>query len=292
MPVIQRRKKIGRVLRRKKLIFPYRPKNILKKVDQGPKPKNQFCLPMNQVLKNQQILNQFIETTKDTLYNIEFRCAPLGTTNKCAVIVEPRDHPHLEYVIRNVSYFLGDEWSVLLMHGIQNTNASEILGSKLPNMGLLKLPVNDLKPTSNPGYNELLTSVSFYNSIPAETILIFQTDSILLRKGIDEFLEFDYVGAPWCFGGMGNGGLSLRKKSKMIEIILKTPYATSGTGAEDVYFSTLAKRTPNTKLPTIQKAMAFSVETMYHPSPLGVHDFYCYMPEPQMRSLLNTLKYT
>ena len=48
---------------------------------------------------------------------------------------------------------------------------------------------------------------------------------MLLKSGIEEFLKWDYIGAPWekpkegCF--VGNGGLSLRTRDKMIEITEK-----------------------------------------------------------------------
>ena len=54
---------------------------------------------------------------------------------------------------------------------------------------------------------------------------------------IEDFLKYDYVGAPWIhlpnMNG-GNGGFSLRKKSKMLEIISKNKYNNEN---EDVYFS-------------------------------------------------------
>jgi hypothetical protein len=243
-------------------------------------------LTKDQLEKNRKIWNEFIESTRQFLEQIPFQCMPLGTSDKCAVIVEPRDHPHLEYVIRNVSHFLGNEWSILLVHAIPNENTAIRLKSILPNLGLHKLEVYDLNPSVKPGYNELLTSISFYNTIPAETILIFQTDSILLRKGIEEFVKYDYVGAAWYFGGFGNGGISLRKKSKMIEIIRKTPFSGSGFENEDVYFIECAKKHPYITLPTIEQANKFSVETVYYSKPLGIHNPMRYLSEFQLRSLL------
>jgi hypothetical protein len=55
--------------------------------------------------------------------------------------------------------------------------------------------------------------------------LIFQLDTLLseqYKNNIYNFLDYDYVGAPWAFNHkVGNGGLSLRKKSKMLEILNK-----------------------------------------------------------------------
>lgn len=70
-----------------------------------------------------------------------------------------------------------------------------------------------------------MTNINLYENIPTETFLIFQTDTLINPKYKDliyEFIDYDYVGAPWISNGdVGNGGLSLRKKSKMIEIIKK-----------------------------------------------------------------------
>ena len=58
----------------------------------------------------------------------------------------------------------------------------------------------------------LLTSVWFYEQInaTANKILIFQTDSCLLKEGIDKFIDYDYIGAPWAHynNEVGNGGFS------------------------------------------------------------------------------------
>ena len=63
-------------------------------------------------------------------------------------------------------------------------------------------------------YNRLFTNKSFYDYIPTETFLIFQTDTMIFKEHknlINNFLEYDYVGAPWlACKQVGNGGLSLR----------------------------------------------------------------------------------
>ena len=78
-------------------------------------------------------------------------------------------------------------------------------------------------------------------------MLVFQTDSLLCRRGIDEFDTWDYIGAPWrvddlwCAGKPwltsvgGNGGLSLRSRRKTLECIDAIGY-TRGQ-CEDVYYA-------------------------------------------------------
>ena len=69
-------------------------------------------------------------------------------------------------------------------------------------------------------YNKLLTSVWFYEQLLSKKFLLFQTDSCLLKDGIEDFLEFDYIGAPWPHlrNQIGNGGFSLRDKHVCIQI--------------------------------------------------------------------------
>jgi hypothetical protein len=57
-------------------------------------------------------------------------------------------------------------------------------------------------------YSELLCSVEFWEAIPTENILIFQEDSMICSKSqrsLLDFLEYDYIGAPWPTGRVGNG---------------------------------------------------------------------------------------
>jgi hypothetical protein len=118
----------------------------------------------------------------------------------------------------------------------------------------------------------LLTSTDFWQSLPFDKVLIFQHDSGLLRKGIEQFLEYDFIGAPLYhidFPAM-NGGLSLRSKSAMLECIMQLPWNPS-LGNEDIYFCNLLKRIPGSKLPTKEIAQSFSVETIYGLGSLGYH---------------------
>jgi hypothetical protein len=195
-----------------------------------------------------------------------------------AVIVEPREHPALHFVLDNVLSNLSEEWNIIIFHGTKNIEYLEdIINVKLSQyksrITCIKMSVDNL---SRNQYSSLLIQPSFYEDIPTETFLIFQTDSMILPKNkdiINDFLEYDYVGAPWNHcppntgtDRVGNGGFSLRKKSKMLEIIATKPYKTY---AEDVYFCFH----PTIKLhkPTMEKAKQFSVENLFHPTPFGCH---------------------
>jgi hypothetical protein len=120
-------------------------------------------------------------------------------------------------------------------------------------------------------YNDLLMTPDFWKKIKGEKVLIFQTDSVLLRSGIDEFIKYDYVGAPWRKPKegklVGNGGLSLRSVTKMIEICYK--HKETEHIWEDIYF---IKHLNGYGVPDVETAKRFSMEDVYSPDPLGVHN--------------------
>jgi len=188
-----------------------------------------------------------------------------------AIIVEPRRHAALEFVLTNFLENLSDEWNIIVFHGTENIEYVANISNKLEkikkritlhNLGIRNLTTSD--------YSRLFATRSFYNNIPTETFLVFQTDTMIFAKNKDilhQFMAYDYVGAPWpsAMHGtrVGNGGLSLRKKSKMLHIIDSRPYRGE---PEDVYFSS----NPLYK-PTVEEALRFSVEQIFFPESFGCH---------------------
>ena len=215
---------------------------------------------------------------------------PYSKNNKgVAVIIETRDIPHLSWVIDNIIHHTG--WEVILFHG-ENRVSSNCTKVKLP----YDMNVNR--------YNDLLKSVGFWESFEHENILIFQHDSFMLRSGIDEYLDFDYVGAPWywandpsfkdprykdlsIFRNGGNGGFSIRKKSVMLDIINKyydDPNEEDKYLNEDMFFS---KYIHNYKYSNLQKSKEFCVETMFHENPIAIHAIDRYLTDNEIKKILN-----
>jgi len=192
-----------------------------------------------------------------------------------AIIVEPRKHKALEFVLENFLENLSNEWDFIICHGNQNESfARDIINTKLVDnssrITLINLNVENLTIQD---YNNLLVSEQFHSYIPTEIFLVFQTDTIICpeyKSYINNYLQYDYVGAPWenINSEVGNGGLSLRRKSKMLEIIRNCTY--NGDINEDVYFS---KACPEIyrNIPDSQNASHFSVEMVYEDKSFGVH---------------------
>lgn len=137
-------------------------------------------------------------------------------------------------------------------------------------------------------YNALMTSKQLWEMIPFDKVLIFQQDAKLLKYGIEEFTEWDYVGAPWKFQQHGgNGGLSLRSKEMMLKIITSAPYqGPSIDGYEDVYFSNNMEKFGG-KLAPREVCEQFSVEGIFKLGTLGYHAIDKYLNHEQVKQIKN-----
>jgi len=216
------------------------------------------------------------------LINIkEGNTPPLGQYKYTAVIIEPREHPALEFVLQNFNDNLSDEWQFVVFHGNKNIEYTQKICDKVfkkDRVKLVNLGIDNLTISEYSGlfYNNIL-----YDNISTETFLIFQTDSIICSKykdTINEFLDYDYVGAPWANGDIGNGGLSLRKKSKMLEIVEKCKNKKVGDNYinEDMIFFNGCNVVELNK-PNFDKAKKFSLETVFNEKSFGIHKAYAYL---------------
>jgi hypothetical protein len=190
-----------------------------------------------------------------------------------AVIIEPREHKALEFVLRNFFTNLSDDWGFVIFHGNKNGNfVHNLLNDPLKDFKhrvyrIIQLNVDNLNGEQ---YNLLCKSSSFYKCIDTEILLKFEVDSIILNPNkdlINDFLKYDYVGAPWRNGMVGNGGLCLRRKSKMIEICEKVD--PNFTAHEDNYFC--YQNVVPLNRPSYIEAQRFSVETVFHEKSFGIH---------------------
>jgi hypothetical protein len=217
------------------------------------------------------------------------------------VIVEPRMQPELRYVLANFSHMFPHA-ALTIFHSSHPDSVAQIQSIIPHDTHIRTFPT--LSPSMTVSdYNRLLMSREFWGALRGERILVFQTDSGVLRNTILSFMHYDYVGAPWtrdwaekgatpCF--VGNGGLSLRSRWLMEELCtLEHPLRHTWTGPEDVYFARAIAIYQDMKhdkkvtvsVPPPQVAAAFSVEAIYHPGPMGFHKAYVNLPRHQMEEL-------
>jgi len=126
--------------------------------------------------------------------------------------------------------------------------------------------------------SQMFTDAHLYRDIlaPAEHLLVFQPDSIFCANAprtLNDFLEWDWIGAPWSktatYGG--NGGLSLRKISKILKVLEKENRSHGDGALEDLWLSSRLNALPGAKMPNADTSKTFSVESVWDEAPLGYH---------------------
>jgi hypothetical protein len=137
-------------------------------------------------------------------------------------------------------------------------------------------------------YNRLFKQESFWNSIDAEDILVFQTDTALCSKSpfrLDRFRKYGYLGCShkkdsigfqkqvWAkeFPFYGIGGLSFRKKSFMLKCIQENPNVDPDY-AEDVFYSEcIHKETSGLKPESADVLCDFCTQHHFNSMSFGAH---------------------
>ena len=208
--------------------------------------------------------------------------------NKVAVIVETREHKALPFVLNNVMSILPDDWGLQIFHGSNNLEYVK----KVTNTKLLKsreVIFSDLKMDSisaDDSSLEIMLTEDFWNQVWAETVLYFECDSMLCPNSeykVEDFEHFDYIGGYWGnqldmldndYSKVMNGGLSIRKKSFMLDIIKNElqPYLDRGGNPCEDYFVTDRIR----NRPKVRDVLNFSIDNGYmYPldgkAPFGLH---------------------
>jgi GR25 family glycosyltransferase involved in LPS biosynthesis len=210
--------------------------------------------------------------------------------NNEAVLVEYRDLPHLETLVRNTIYHLGDTWSYTIICGNVNYPSINNFCSFIsPKIKIIKTDHNNI--TQNE-YNNFLLTDKFWDLLSGEKILIYQEDSLIFNSNINIYLSYDYVGGPFKWDcvkpiNVGNGGLSLRSKSIMKEIIKRGPPCDfkSESGfvnrykkrnnldmyPEDIYFPQSMQTLNIGRICPYQLALSFASEQIFTPNAFGMH---------------------
>ena len=197
-----------------------------------------------------------------------------------AIIVDFRVVDHIIAIVHNVNHHIPSTWPIQIFHGKENEDF--LRNSTLaPLIAAGKVFLTFMEPVSREGTHGLFTDPKFWKRIRGEKVLTFQIDSAMCsnsRHKITDFLEYDYVGAPWDLSffvhdkqyRVGNGGFSLRTRSKVLQLLALVPY--DPTLPEDVWFAQNMHRV-NGSIPSVEIAKTFAVESMYYERPVGVHRF-------------------
>ncbi|KAF4511445.1 hypothetical protein G6O67_003244 [Ophiocordyceps sinensis] len=190
--------------------------------------------------------------------------------SKLALLVEDRPLPVLAPLVLHFMASLPPDWRFLFLgsaSSVSAINASVAIRNhaRTDRLALRRLPAN-VSTSGQEMISRFLTSRWLYETAvaPAEWLLVFQTDSMVCansRLAVDDFLGYDWVGAPWNPDGTwgGNGGLSLRRVSRILEI-LRNQERPDDSEPEDVWLSERLLYFPNSKMANGSVSLSFSGE--------------------------------
>jgi hypothetical protein len=198
-----------------------------------------------------------------------------------AVIIDSRNMPELVDIIKDHIKHIPQDWGLTIFFSSAN---EKMLKDAFPDANFNNL-LTYWTPKSY--CNDTMTSHLFWEGIPYDKIVFFQSDSMILRSGVEEFMHYDYVGAPW--GHLligGNGGLSIRSKHKSIELLKKIPFDKEKHGNEDEYFSKYLHYVGGCVAPREICSM-FSCESIFAFGTLGYHAIEKHLTEDQCNQIKN-----
>jgi hypothetical protein len=223
--------------------------------------------------------------------------------DKVAVIIESRSLSSLTPLLTHFSTVLGPTWPIVLytQPGTEIPNSPAFRRLVISRrLDIRYLPIT-ISFGNRQAVSNFLTEPWLYEQLaPAKHVLLFQSDSMICARSeytVDDFLEYDFVGAPIAvqYGHGFNGGLSLRNRTMMLDIIYefqteqmqkkkadaeKARYLNSTevkepegpqVWYEDQFFYTKMSEIGHAKLPTQDIAQKFAVETIWYDKPLGYH---------------------
>jgi len=209
-----------------------------------------------------------------------------------AILIEFRILPHIEFIIKNAIIKLGDSFSHTIVCGNENyLMMKQMCDDISSNIKIIKLEKNNI--TINE-YNNLFYDLSFWERFYGNKLLFYQEDTIIFKNNIHDFLQYDYVGAPWNlesnpnFPSVGNGGFSLRNRNMLMEILRNRLEITDTNFAnkkhksgeildnipEDIFFSLSMLKLNIGNVPEAVVASYFSTENIVNRDSLGGHQFW------------------
>jgi hypothetical protein len=202
--------------------------------------------------------------------------------------IEFREQKFLEHVLNQVAkVYGGTDVSLYIIHGTKNKSFFEKIMRNWENVQYIEYPYENIDRTK---YNEICCDSNLYEQFNTKFILKMEWDSFIRKQIPDMFFNYSYVGAPWKgypndypdnphirVGNklVGNGGFSLRKVDRMIEICKNNPLPLILCDKNDVHITNCLN---DSEVPLVEIAKRFSVEWVHDEDPVGLHQVWIIYP--------------
>ncbi|KAI0014065.1 hypothetical protein F4779DRAFT_636808 [Xylariaceae sp. FL0662B] len=213
-----------------------------------------------------------IRTVEVPHVRLEYEEPPRSPYNesKVALLIENRPGASLAPLMLHFMSVVPPDWRFRFMgstESVAHINGSVAIREQVAagKLDLTYIPGN-MSTAGQEMISRFLTTRWLYETVlqPAEWLLVFQTDSILCansRQNLNDFLDYDWVGAPWDPSGRfgGNGGLSLRRVSAIVDV-LRDQVRAHDSEPEDVWLTERLGHRPNAKMANGSLSLTFSGE--------------------------------
>lgn len=211
-------------------------------------------------------------------------------SERAIVIVERRCHPNLEFCIKNAVYFARGFSLYIFCSQANRKFVETICGTQKETIHII--PIFETIGTPEEGknvYNQLLCEKHFWESIEADVCLTIETDCYLRFPLPDTIYSYDYVASkyPWNRDNPGGGGLSLRKREKMLSICDAIPCTSNMM--QDGYVSQGVIQLGYT-FPSWEESKEYFSECTKNLEPCGVHQWWTFvhsLDETILRKMVN-----
>lgn len=275
-----------------------------------------ICSAVQDVLTGAMLWNKYLYQRFVTTNPINYSMKLVHENNKdtgiknAVVMIDNRPNPlSVMSCCITGKYIMKDHWHLVIM-------TSEIARPYYQNiMDFYNIPVKiisdntllNVEKFQIQDYNNIMKDSRIWKDLVDlcyEKVLIIQDDGMLINEGVEKYLLYDYVGAPWIHNDelfnvsnhqlVGNGGLSIRD-TKMHYYITKNETKASKNRLfnnntepipEDVFFANAVQKALG-KIPTRSVASGFSSEQIINLESIGFHKTWAYNELSKVEELLS-----
>lgn len=248
--------------------------------------------------------NGFVRKFRERASTWFVHSSKASATDRVAITVfQPSSQLDLyAFIIRWNMHKLGPGWALQIFYGTESDKESlskalgrpqHVIWTPIHVFGGRRLSI------SKNEYNYMRLSTDFWDPIKHEHVLIFEADSLVLQGPgcIEQFIGYDYIGAPWVWNqGInvgGNGGFTLRRRSSNIWVVQQhnvrqAVFQAAQQGkyiAEDTFMVDVMSQS-GYNLSSSEQGRQFSVEQLDYSRPCGFHKPWGWLGSEPTKRLL------
>ena len=244
-----------------------------------------YLLKLRKILKEKKLKK--IKNLKNCKYN--------------AVFIDNQNLKYFDVILLNLILLTNDDIGFQIFYSENNKEYFKniIQKNNLKNITMTKLNFNINNKLS---YSDFLFSKEFYTNVIGEKVLMYNTDTLLLKNFNNIYFDYDWIGALWSESlleiynandifknklNIGSGNFNIRNIKKCKQISHENDYLLTKANKfnfvmrEDLIYSYYLQE-KNTIMPDINTVGNFSVQTVFNPNPMAIDNIYNYFINNQI----------